>query len=255
MAHRTKKLVVKVLAALPRWRLLYRACRSYCQVYDGEGIGDPSINGEALFLDRHLRPGGVVFDAGAHDGSWSAAVLARDPTARIHAFEASAEAFARLAARRWPAPVTCRHLALSSSVGRGRLYSEIGSLYPKPRRQPGGALLVPRRLEEVATTTVDRYCREHGVGAIHLLKLDVEGHELEVLRGARGMLAAGRIDLVQFEYGPYAIYARAFLRDAFELFAGHGYRLFKITPRGLRPLPAYDELEENFRYKNLVAMR
>jgi FkbM family methyltransferase len=54
----------------------------------------------------------------------------------------------------------------------------------------------------VPVTTLDRFATERGIDRIGLLKIDVEGYEAEVLRGARELLAARRIDLILFEYSP-----------------------------------------------------
>ena len=65
-----------------------------------------------------------------------------------------------------------------------------------------------------------------------LVKIDTEGHDLTVLRGARAMLAEHRIAVVQFEYNHRWVFARAFLRDAFEFLADLGYRGRQAHPEG-----------------------
>jgi hypothetical protein len=54
----------------------------------------------------------------------------------------------------------------------------------------------------VPVTTLDRFAATRGIDRVSLLKIDVEGFEPEVLRGAKGLLRAGAIDLVLFEYSP-----------------------------------------------------
>ncbi len=88
---------------------------------------------------------------------------------------------------------------------------------------------------------------------IDLVKVDVEGHELEVFKGAAGMLAQGKIKRIQFEYGGCNIDSRVLLKDLFEFLLPYGYAFYKVFPRELRRVPRYDQRLENFQYQNWVA--
>jgi hypothetical protein len=59
----------------------------------------------------------------------------------------------------------------------------------------------PLGIEEIPATTVDDYCDEKGIGQIDLLKIDTEGAELQVMKGARKMLKSRRIKCLTFEFG------------------------------------------------------
>src|SRR5262249_7971596 len=52
----------------------------------------------------------------------------------------------------------------------------------------------------VACQTIDSYCVSNGVSLIDLLKIDVEGCELQVLNGAEKMLDKGRVAFVYAEF-------------------------------------------------------
>jgi hypothetical protein len=123
----------------------------------------------------------------------------------------------------------------------------INSLH-EPARPLAGATT-----EEVATTTLDAYADHAGLDQITLVKIDAEGHDLAVLRGARKLLVEHRILAVQFEYNHRWIAARSFLRDAFELLVPLGYRLGKLTPRGVEFYPGWDADLETFVEGNYVA--
>jgi hypothetical protein len=86
-----------------------------------------------------------------------------------------------------------------------------------------------------------------------LVKIDTEGHDLTILRGAGALLAGHRIAVAQFEYNHRWVFARAFLRDAFELLAGHGYQIGKLTPKGVEFYPGWDPDLETFVEGNYVA--
>jgi hypothetical protein len=102
-------------------------------------------------------------------------------------------------------------------------------------------------------TTLDNFCEARSISSIALLKLDVEGHELAVLEGARRMLGDA-IGMIQFEFGPANIYSRTFFYDFWSLFCDR-FDLFRIIPRGIVPVPYYGEHREIFLTTNYVAIR
>jgi hypothetical protein len=101
-------------------------------------------------------------------------------------------------------------------------------------------------------TTVDKFCKEKGVDRIDLLKIDTEGCELQVLKGAQEMLSGGYIKVIQFEFGECNVFSRVFLRDFYEVLAG--FRLFRLDSERLVPLPAYEPTNEIFRFQNIIAI-
>jgi hypothetical protein len=107
--------------------------------------------------------------------------------------------------------------------------------------------------EDVATTTLDAFAADAELDHLTLVKIDTEGHDLAVLRGAQKLLAERRISVAQFEYNHRWIDARSFLRDAFDLFALHGYSVGKLTPKGIEFYPSWDAELETFVEGNYVA--
>jgi hypothetical protein len=102
--------------------------------------------------------------------------------------------------------------------------------------------------------TLDEYCREKNISRIDFLKLDVEGHELKALAGAKEMLSAGKIDRIQFEFGGCDIDSRSFFQDFFYLLQNR-YDIFRILKNGLRPIKKYEETEEIFLTTNFLAVK
>jgi hypothetical protein len=63
-----------------------------------------------------------------------------------------------------------------------------------------------------------------------LIKVDTEGHGLEVIRGAAAMMEAGRVSVVQFEYNHLWVESRSYLRNVFKFIEALPYTLAKVTP-------------------------
>ena len=85
----------------------------------------------------------------------------------------------------------------------------------------------------VKTITGDVYLREHGIDHVDLLKIDVEGAEMSVLRGFNASFRRGAIDMVQFEYGAINLTTRHFLADFQVFFEQFGLQMGKVYPEGV----------------------
>jgi FkbM family methyltransferase len=199
-----------------------------------------------------------VIDVGANIGQWSTAMLAavrqvgRRDDLDLHAFEPSADTHALLTSALHGQAVHISRFALGDRIGYATLHlvapgAGRNSLYELPEAPADIAT------EQVQTTTLDEYASNADLAHITLVKIDTEGHDLAVLRGARELLAEHRISFIQFEYNHRWIYGRSFLRDAFELLEPLGYRLGKLTPRGVEFYPGWDVDLETFVEGNYVA--
>jgi len=226
---------------------------------------DLRTNGESS-LQRwvvNLSPPGQeihVIDVGANVGRWSVAMLGaaresgRSGDLRMHVFEPSAYTFGCLAATLHGQKVKLQRMAMSDGSGSSLLHvvapaAGTNSLHA-PHGVSSGVLT-----EEVTTTTLSSYAEQAGLDQLALVKIDTEGHDLAVLRGARHLFAEQRISVAQFEYNHRWIYARSYLRDAFELLEPLGYRVGKLTPAGVEFYPSWDAELETFVEGNYVACR
>jgi FkbM family methyltransferase len=231
----------------------------------GMNIGaeiDPRWNGERLILDLVCRIFASncgplnIFDVGANRGAYARMVLdeLRDFKLRLHLFEPSGDTYQELCRAIHDDRVVANNSALGDSVGTAVLHtstvhSSLASLYARE---------LPHELrlsgtETVALDTLDRYCGAGSIEQIHLLKLDVEGHELFVLRGGQSMLSAGRIRLIQFEFGGANIDSRTYFRDFWQLLSPC-FSLFRIMKDGLYPVSEYRATLEQFVYSNYLAV-
>lgn len=176
---------------------------------------------------RRLLPDYVfttIFDVGANIGQSCTAFAVAAPEARIHAFEPILPTFAVLAQNVAAIPLISAHnLALGASPGEivmtATAYSTNNRVVPD---RPGW-----RNLARVAVNTGDAFCAEHGITTISYLKIDTEGHDLDVLAGFEAMLP--RIDFVQVEasMNPHNQLHVPF-RALEDLLRGAGFLLFHL---------------------------
>jgi FkbM family methyltransferase len=214
---------------------------------------DIGSNGEQLVQRAALTaPAPVVLDVGSHFGEWSLSLLGQPgSTPTLHAFEPSTYSWKK-ATESLGDRGTVHQLALSDRAGTADLVivhegAGSNSLVPFTEDRASG------QTETITLSTVDEFCEEHALERVTLLKVDAEGHDLAVLQGAAGMLAGQAIDLIQFEYNVRWIDSRRFLLDAFELLTPHGYRIGKVTPRGIETYDRWHPELETFREGNYLA--
>jgi|GEM_PF-537892 len=244
-----------LLKLLPYNTHLYNFCKSYVEKHDGDCNGDIATNGELRVMRQFLPGCSVVFDVGAHTGEWAKLALSVNPGLNIHCFEPSRENFANLTRNVFSPNVTCNPCGLSSENVEKPLFifrsaPGLHSLYQRRGLESGWGLATPAETERVQLDTLEHYCAERQIEKIDFLKVDVEGHELEVFKGGRSFFAEDRVRMVQFEYGGCNIDSKVLLKDIFEFFAGMNYRFYKIFPDRLKFFQRYDQRLENFKYQN-----
>lgn len=198
----------------------------------------------------------ICLDVGANTGQFTTLlheVMGKD--AIIHSFEPSPATFKRLQENtRSFSGVHLHPMGLGDAPGKLNLFTNqdeslIASVYQRRLDHFG---IVMDKQEQVDITTLDAFCAEHKLDRIHFLKMDVEGHELNVLKGATEMLHAGKINFIQFEFGGCNIDSRTYFQDFFYLLS-EKYTLYRIVQDGLFPVRGYKETLEVFVTTNYLA--
>ncbi|MDB5251047.1 MAG: methyltransferase FkbM [Flaviaesturariibacter sp.] len=191
---------------------------------------------EIGYLLRSIRPGMTVFDVGAHKGGytyWMARAVGRGGT--VIAFEPQA-AGAGLLKTIFGANVRVEEVALSDGEGTALFY-----IQPQ-RYSVSFEASVVNKYENassvtVRTTTIDAYCRSHGLGPA-FIKIDVEGFEMEVLAGGEQLLSSVKpVMLIEIEERHIG---RSRMLEIFSFLESRGYAGTFFDGGTRRPLADFD---------------
>ena len=198
----------------------------------------------------------VFFDVGANIGDYSRSLLRRIPDAEGHLFDPLSSCVAQL--RRSFADnkaVYVNEVAVSDLEGRRTIWfadpqNALASFY---RRDPFSCGVKADFSLEIQAITLENYICSREVTHVHLLKVDVEGHELKALEGLGNFLRPDFVDLIQFEYGGAGIDSMTSLRSLYRLLESKGFIVCKLMPKGLWQRSYYPVMD-NFQYSNYVAV-
>jgi FkbM family methyltransferase len=201
-------------------------------------IRNPSYEAAVVdYLRARVAPGDCCVDVGAHVGYYAMQmVLWTAPGGRVIAFEPNPLSrdvlVTNLRLNGFEPRVTVEPFAVSDAPGRAPLFhgdettglSRIGAPNPQSRgRDPA---------VEVELVTLDEYCARHAVSPRWVL-IDAEGYELEVLTGARRLLADSRITfVVEMHADLWTRGRQATVVQLEELFRSCGRTALPITGQG-----------------------
>ncbi len=181
---------------------------------------------DLLKLGAQHRPK-VIFDVGANQGQTALKLVQWFPEAAVHCFEPVASTRAKLAAntRKFP-QIHIHREALAAEAGTAeiRLLDDDSKNTLDLHASDSG---LDKGVEKIALDRLDSVVERLGIQRVNLLKIDTEGHDLEVLKGASKALAEERIDFVQVEAGMNPFNDRHVPFEAFhEYLKGFGYLCF-----------------------------
>ncbi|GAA3925779.1 FkbM family methyltransferase [Chitinophaga oryziterrae] len=262
LSNTVKKVYVFLFArkALYRMNLLF-----YKLSMTGIGIHNyenDHVSGERAFIRymkaRNLFKDGVILDVGANVGHYAIMLRENNILLPIFAFEPNPVAFKKLeqaASAHHFIPVERGAGAVSATAViydyAGNTGSEHASMYKEVisdlRNSEAEAV-------NIDLVSIDQFVAENKIAKIALLKIDTEGHELNVLKGAKDTIERGLVNVVQIEFNEMNVISRTFFRDIID--ALPGYDFYRLLPDGLLPLGAYKILDfEIFAFQNIVAIK
>jgi len=143
------------------------------------GMGDPS----------------VVFDVGAHLGQTTLHFRSIFKKAHIHSFEPVTANFEKMVQNIGTRDrISVNEMALGSTAGKAYVHEGFSDLTHSISSSVNTSK--SKGKEEVSVETIDTYATRNRIDKIDLLKIDTEGHEIEVLKGAENAIKGGRIEAI-----------------------------------------------------------
>lgn len=256
-----KKLIERALIRLLKLMRTDLLAHAHVQI----GVGHNTYNsGEEFVIDRLLskilkKDADVIADVGANVGNYGILLRNRFPPARIYCFEPITETFNQLVSNTKHMNISCQNVAVGSSKGTINFFrgtndndgtmvtaykDAIDSIFTFAGTTEGNINADMITLDDFFTDKESK---------INFLKIDVEGHELEVLKGAKKMIGGNHIDIIQFEFNEFNIFSGSYLYDYYKILPQ--YKFYRILPANkLYPLGEYNSTNEVFRYQNILAI-
>lgn len=236
-------------------KILFRTV-DYILMQIGMGNGSYSISREVLQIKKQLKELNTVIDCGANRGEYTDQILKFYGKCEIHLFEPSNHNIEILRKR-----FSSNHNVHINQYGLSSINKNSTLFFDE--KGSGMASLTKRRLEhfnlemnkseKIRLITLDSYIQDNLKNRkIDLLKIDVEGHELDVLIGSENNLK--NIRAIQFEFGGCNIDTKTYFQDFWYFFQKHDFDIYRISPLGLLKVEKYKEILEIFKTTNYLAI-
>jgi FkbM family methyltransferase len=219
----------------------------------GIGYGAESIEKEIRSFRSFIPNAKVFVDVGANKGLYSEALIKQFKSlSQIHIFEPSNINYELLKSKfKDNKSVIINKYGLADIQKFTTLYGdESGSgLSGLSKRNLDHFGIVFNHQEDIELIRFDEYWSKYcNVDLIDLIKIDVEGHELAVLRGMGNLIR--KVKIIQFEFGGCNIDSRTYFQDFWYFFKDLNFDLYRITPIGPYRIEEYKECYERFETTN-----
>lgn len=247
-------------------RLFFKKLNSLLFKLGSHGLGilnyqNPKLSGEYFLLKHVLQKfntnNGIIFDVGANNGMFSKTIREVGFQNKLIAFEPNPKSFEVLKSIGAKYKFDSYNFGFSESIGSAKIYdsikdtgSEHASLYKEVQSEIHKNDVASF---DINLSTIDFFCQQQNISSIFFLKIDTEGHELSVLKGAQSMLDNSNIKFIQFEFNEMNVISRCFIFDFIKLL--NNYTLYRLLPKGLLKIESYNSFKyEIFAFQNILAV-
>ena len=266
---RAKQQLIKLTskAAIPRLQPFWMSLAGVSQAGMGLLNSNSETNGEYRLLRSwtELACGSestpLCIDAGANEGDFAALITTLCPTAQVACFEPNPPTADRLRSRFLGNPrITVEQVGLGEVSGRFTLLDYADASGSEHASFVSDYMTTQHQEKMVATetpvVTLTNWLDQRGLMRIDLLKVDVEGWEAEVLRGAHSIISSGNLGCVIFEWNQHAAFMGNNLYEITQILETHD--VFRILPKSLYPVRtseiSYSPRVDLFAYGNYAAI-
>ena len=251
-----KTYIGELQSSLSKSRVITHACvkvRNQMAGIIGKHLGktaDSYLNGEYALLDKIAPLCNTFVDVGANVGEWTKYFLSLTDASGI-LYQPSAQSYSVLQTQLSRKAVTIHNFALSDEVGTLLFIEEPGCGQTSSAWETHSPSdIAPKQIK---VSTLDNELLSIN-SFIDFLKIDTEGYDFKVLKGAQALLAEKRIRFIQFEYNSNWICVGASLTQAIGYLKEFGYEIFLIRNSGLHPFN-YNLWGDFFHYSNFFACK
>jgi FkbM family methyltransferase len=188
-----------------------------------------------------LEPGAVVIDVGANLGQMTLSYAKSPSTARVYAFEPTDYAFSKLQTNLELNPAL-RQKVVATKAFVSDEHSAVAELTAYSSWPVGGRPAADQTTHPIhggvvmpasgtPSVTLDEFVEQEDITRVDLIKIDTDGHELQVLRGARRVIQQHQPAII-FEWGQYVLRERGVdPADFFRYFEDFDCRLINLANR------------------------
>lgn len=199
----------------------------------------------------------IIFDVGSNVGNYSKLINKHISHSIIYSFEPNLHTYNQLITDK-SINMRCYNIGLGSNKESKKLYYYENEVLSSHASIYKDVLTDLHNVKEIKAidfniSTLDEFCKDQNINKIDFLKIDTEGHELDVIKGAKNLLLSGKISIIQFEFNEMNIISRVFLKDFYELLKD--YNFYRLNSHSLVPLNNYNSSNEIFKFQNIVVIR
>lgn len=248
-------------------KIFANLCEKYLSTYYNENYFNMTKNGESMILERYARLAGnshpIILDVGSNRGDWAKETIKYLSASRIYCFEIIPGVRTLLSESlgRYP-NIEIVDYGLSDHNGDvvvqwNATNDETSAICP---RNPDSlddewANMSMYKPINCKVQTGDQAMSMLKLGRIDIIKIDVEGHEVEVLKGFENLLSSPtkKPKLIQLEYGTTYLPPKHTLSEVYELLEKNGYVIGRLYTNGV-DFKSYNVKDDNFRMGNYIAI-
>ena len=243
-----------LLYILPNKKKVYNFSKILVNRYNNNRNWKPHKNGEFNILKKFLLSNiddKIFFDIGCNVGEFTKYLLDNNYNDKIYLFDAinsldksivenDKVKFSKILF--WD-----KHERLKFNVNKNEKNSGHNSIFDMNKI---GYTTHNDKLE-VNSSTLDYFIQENNIKKVDYLKIDTEGSEYRILKGASNNLKKNFFKFIHLEYGHAAMADRVYIKDIYDLLCPLGMNMYAITPNGLRKLDYSPYLENEYDFINL----
>ncbi|MEP7167004.1 MAG: FkbM family methyltransferase [Candidatus Woesebacteria bacterium] len=183
---------------------------------------------ELQFIYTYLQSTDTFIDVGAHIGDSSLLAATKIRTGKILACEPTPlifdELLSNIRLNNFESRIIPIRKANTNKVGHASFTLEPSSEVNHLQTSKGEGKSI-----KVSTITIDALAKEYNFTDISLLKVDVEGFELEVLEGCKKMFAQKKLQMILFEVNPSVTNIEEKVEKISKLLKHHDFSFFGFT--------------------------